>query len=253
MSGKHDLSSVLSDTTKTRSPRRPMITRFEGCERLSNVVSIELRRIDADSQTRTHFDDQSLIELAGSLKQHGQLQPIRVRWDESRSKYTVITGERRLRAARIAGLPSLDCVVADGLSEDTLLVQQIVENVQRDDLKPVEQAHAFQQLMDVKGWSAREVSKELRMPRSNVQRALMLLELPEDVQAKVDAGTLAVSNALKMLKSDDATPAKKRPARELKLRTSIGTVTLKARRNLDTQLFAAALREALDDLESNAA
>jgi ParB family chromosome partitioning protein len=110
--------------------------------------------------------------------------------------YVIIAGERRLRAAKMAGLKAVPCVIQEGeLTESQRLVEQLAENIIRADLQPIEQARAFRRLMDLNGWSARQLARELHIADANVVRALALLELPERVQMQVEAGKLAPSVA----------------------------------------------------------
>jgi hypothetical protein len=106
------------------------VTQFQGRVQLRDACLIRLDRIEADpNQPRAEFDAESLDRLAASLKQRGQLQPIRVRWDDVNSRYIVIVGERRWRAAKLAGLESLACVVVPGnASPEEILEDQLVEN-----------------------------------------------------------------------------------------------------------------------------
>jgi ParB family transcriptional regulator, chromosome partitioning protein len=111
-------------------------------------------RIDRDpDQSRKKFEPGALARLAESIRVLGQLQPIRVRWDEERSLYIIVCGERRWRAARMAGATTMSCVIMDGpISSAELLSLQLVENLVREDLKPIEQAKAFRAAMDLNGW-----------------------------------------------------------------------------------------------------
>ena len=94
-----------------------------------------LYRIEADPQHREHFDEDALAKLAQSLKDHGQKQPIRVRWDESRDKYIVVSGERRFRAAILAGLTDIQCVLSGGDQTPAEIPRdQVIENALREDL-----------------------------------------------------------------------------------------------------------------------
>jgi ParB family chromosome partitioning protein len=179
-------------------------TALEGVSRSKDVAQIRLDRIAPDpGQPRDDFDDESLHRLAGSLKSRGQLQPIRVRWDEARDRYVIVCGERRWRAAGIAGLPSISCVIVDGpLSATDLLAIQLVENALREDLKPIEQAKAFRTLMDANGWSTRQLARELSLAQPQVVRALALLNLPEAVRTQVEQGALAPATAYEIGKLD---------------------------------------------------
>jgi ParB family transcriptional regulator, chromosome partitioning protein len=184
--------------------RRPIPAYLQGVARSKDVAQIQLDRIAPDpEQPREEFDEESLGRLAESLKTRGQLQPIRVRWDQGRGLYAIICGERRWRAARIAGIESVSCVIVEGtLSSADLLAIQLVENALREDLKPIEQAKAYRQLMDQKGWSTRQVARELSIAQPQVVRTLALMGLPEPVQQQVEQGTLAPATAYEIAKLD---------------------------------------------------
>jgi ParB family chromosome partitioning protein len=170
------------------------------------MAMIPVEKIDRDpDQPRTEFDEDDLSRLAESLRIRGQLQPIRVRWDEGRGAYIVLAGERRWRAARMAGLDKLACVIHEGdLSGEEKLAMQLVENALRADLKPVEQARAYRRLMDARSYSTRDLAAELHIAQTSVVRALALLELPADVQARVEGGELASTVAAELARLPDA-------------------------------------------------
>jgi ParB family chromosome partitioning protein len=180
--------------------------RWRGVERSRDMAMVPVEKIDRDpDQPRTEFDEEDLARLAESLRIRGQLQPIRVRWDEGRGAYVVLAGERRWRAARMAGLDKLACVIHEGtLTGEERLAMQLVENALRADLKPVEQARAFRRLMDARGYSTRDLAAELHIAQTSVVRALALLELPADVQARVEGGELASTVAAELAKIPDA-------------------------------------------------
>ena len=129
-----------------------------------DAVEIPLDKIVPDpDQPREEFDPEALERLAESLKTRGQLQPIRVRWDEAQGKYVIICGERRWRAARMAGLATMSCVVSEGpIDAGELLALQLIENCLREDLRPIEQARAFKSLMDRNGWSGNQARQGAR-------------------------------------------------------------------------------------------
>ncbi|REJ90424.1 MAG: ParB/RepB/Spo0J family partition protein [Planctomycetota bacterium] len=152
-------------------------------------------------QPRKEVSDESIARLARSLHSKGQLFPIRVRWDEQQQAWIIISGERRWRAAQAAGLESIDCYFHEGpLSESELLEQQVVENLLREDLKPIEEARAFASLMELNGWNGKQLAAALHIDPSKVSRALALLNLPEDVQQQVDSGQLAARSAYEISK-----------------------------------------------------
>jgi ParB family chromosome partitioning protein len=178
--------------------------RYQGLERLKGANEIAVDRLTRDpSQPREVFDEAALQELVESIESLGVLQPIRVRWDEELAMYVIIAGERRLRAAKMAGLKSVPCVIQEGeLTESQRLIEQLAENIIRADLQPVEQAKAFRRLMVLNGWSARQLARELHIADANIVRALALLELPEGVQTQVEAGRLAPSVAYEVSRLD---------------------------------------------------
>ena len=183
-------------------PASPL--RHDGVTRAKNACVIPLDRIVRDpQQPREEFDEDALGRLADSLKERGQLQAVGVRWDEGQGAYVIVFGERRWRAARMAGLTVLNAVVMDGsVQAGDLIVVQLVENAVREDLKPVEQARAYRRLMDAKGWSTRQVARELSVDQAKVVRTLALLELPEGVQEQVEQGAIAPTTAYEISKAD---------------------------------------------------
>lgn len=241
---------MAEDVTAERD--RYVAEPIHATKRLQNAKAIAIDKIEADPQHREEFDPDGLERLARSLQGEGQLQPIRVRFASERGVYVIIAGERRWRAAKLAGLATVDCVVVEGqLTESDILRQQILENAMREDLKPTEQGKAFRDLMEKEGWNGKELAEQLNVHPSTVSRTLGLLELPAEVQGKVDRGQLSMTQALKARHGGaEPKPAKKRPSKEKKITTSVGiTITLKARKLLKDEQVASALREALAELE----
>jgi ParB family chromosome partitioning protein len=193
------------DRTEKAVPTSTMPARWQGVTKSKSAVEVPLDKIVPDpEQPREAFEPESLDRLAESLKTRGQLQPIRVRWDEVQEKYVLICGERRWRAARLAGLTSMSCVVSEGpLDPGDLLAMQLIENCLRDDLKPIEQARAFKTLMDRNGWSGNQAAKALGIAQPTIVRALALLELPLPVQDQVEHGVLAPATAYEIFKAHD--------------------------------------------------
>ena len=256
--------------------------KYQGAARIKDALAIEVERIVPDpNQPRKDFDQDTLAELAASLKARGQLQPIRVRWDEGLGKWVVIAGERRYRAALQAGLPTLACIEAKGpLTEDDTLEDQLVENCLREDLKPIEQAKAFKALLQRRGYSYRQLAESLHISHQAIVRALALLDLPEDIQGRVEAGELAPSVAYEVSRLEDsdqqrevaarvveeelnraeATEVVRRAAgksakpkgrgagkaRKVTFRTSPGPkITVEFRKGLDDELILAALADVM--------
>jgi ParB family chromosome partitioning protein len=124
-----------------------------------------------------------------------------VRWDEGRGVYLLLCGERRWRAARLAGLAAVTAVIQDGpVRPDEMLAMQLIENAQREDLRPIEQARAYKRLMDLYGWTATRVGEELAITQGAVSKALKLLELPDVVQDQVEQGGLSPDSGYEISK-----------------------------------------------------
>jgi len=176
-----------------------------GRRRQRNAGRIEIDRVIPDpDQPRTDFPEDAIQRLAASIRAKGQLMAIRVRWSESYQKWIIISGERRWRAARLAGLQMIDCVFhEDPLAEAEVLEQQLVENLLREDLRPIEEARAFASLMELNGWNGKQVAASLHLAPSKVSRSLALLDLPPDVQERVESGQLAARSAYELTRLPD--------------------------------------------------
>ncbi|MGC8917475.1 MAG: ParB/RepB/Spo0J family partition protein [Thermoanaerobaculum sp.] len=144
-------------------------------------------------QPRRQFSPESLQELAGSLKAHGFLQPLVVAPAEG--GYVLIAGERRWRAAQLAGLTKVPAVVHQADTDGDRLALALIENLQREDLTPIEEARAYLQLRTELGLSQEEIAERVGKDRSTVANALRLLSLPLSVQALVDEGRLSAGHA----------------------------------------------------------
>jgi len=184
---------------------RSVPNRLQGITRSGNAAEVPVDKIVRDDdQPREEFDSDALARLAASLKQRGQLQPIRVRWSEERGQYVIVCGERRWRAAMMAGMETLSCVISDGpIEPGDLLAIQLIENALREDLSDLEQAKAFRTLMETHGWSQHQLARELGIAQPNVVRSLALLKLPEAVQEQVEQGTLKAATAYQLARLED--------------------------------------------------
>jgi ParB family chromosome partitioning protein len=263
----------------------------QGRSRLKGAATLERARIIPDpGQPRTEFDEEALEMLAASLRERGQLQPIRCRWDEGRGLYVIVLGERRWRAAALAGLESLDVIVDDEpATPEDLLEDQMVENCLRQDLRPMEQARAYRRLMDARGISLRGLAERLHVSPAAISKALATLELPEAIRESVDAGAIKPDIAYHLTQVHDpadqaalaarvvaeglsraetveavkkaagrprATSSRGRGVRNRKVterafKTEGGTrVTLENRKGLDGPAIVAALREATAKAEA---
>jgi len=199
----------------------PEARAYEGRSRLKEAATIRRDRIVPDpNQPRTEFDEAELEQLAGSLRDRGQLQPIRVRYDADPDRYVIVLGERRWRAAGLAGLETMACIVVDGnATPEDLLEDQLVENALRSDLRPIEQARSYQALMAARGLSQRALAERLHVSPASVAKAVALLTLPERIQQEVDSGAIGPDVAYQLSKVEDA-----REQAELAGRAAAGSI-----------------------------
>lgn len=163
--------------------------------RPSGVSEIAINEIRPNPlQPRRQFRDAGLSELANSIKRHGVLQPIVVTRDPE-GGFTLIAGERRWRAAAVAGLARVPAVVREAGADLERLTMALIENLQREDLTPIEQARAFQHLRSELGLSQEEIASRVGKDRSTVANSLRLLQLPLEVQQQVEDGALSAGHA----------------------------------------------------------
>ncbi len=152
------------------------------------------------AQPRRHFDEESLDSLAASIRRHGLLQPLLVR--RLPHGYELIAGERRWRAAQRAGLTEVPVVVRDAEAPPQRLELALIENLQREDLTPLEEAEAYRQLMDLHGLTQDEIAQRVGKSRPAIANALRLLGLPETVKAQLARGELTAGHARAVLQLD---------------------------------------------------
>jgi len=185
------------------------------------VTSLPIGKVEPNPlQPRKLFDEEELQVLADSIAQHGIIQPLTVRKAEN-GFYQIIAGERRWRAARMAGLRTVPVVVMDA-DDRTVMELALVENLQRQDLNPMEEAMGFKQLMEEYGLTQEQVAEQVSKSRSAVANALRLLNLPSPIAQLVTDGKLSAGHArailsLKTLKLQE-TAAQKIIALELSVR-----------------------------------
>ncbi|MGA2230849.1 MAG: ParB/RepB/Spo0J family partition protein [Tepidisphaeraceae bacterium] len=167
------------------------------------IQYLPLERIAVAPQVREHFNEESLLGLAQSLREVGLQQPIRVRRDGD--KFVVVDGERRLRAARKAGFATVAVIIEEKeLCSAEVILRQLVANCQRDDLGPLEAARAIDLLMKQSQWSATETASKLGLSNAAITRALSLLSLPEAIRQHVERGEIRPSAACQLASVEDA-------------------------------------------------
>ena len=164
-----------------------------------NEVSVELIRPNP-KQPRTVFDDEQLRELAASIREIGILQPPVVR--RVGSNYELIMGERRLRAAKLAGLTKIPVIIRE-TNDNELLREALIENIHRSALNPLEEAAAYNQMLDDFGFTHEELASKLGKSRPVITNTMRLLNLPPSVQKKLTAGVISAGHARALLSLTD--------------------------------------------------
>lgn len=166
------------------------------------VVYVDINDIRPNrNQPRKNFDNDSIAELAGSIKEHGIIQPLIVR--KADNGYELVAGERRWRAARKAELSRVPCLIREFSDEENALIA-IIENMQREDLDPIEEAEGLDKMIREYGLTQEEVSKSVGKSRPYIANSLRLLKLPEAIKSKVRAGKLSAGHARTLLAAGSA-------------------------------------------------
>jgi ParB family transcriptional regulator, chromosome partitioning protein len=166
-------------------------------ENLDSQLEVDINSIIANPyQPRKEFSDEKLNELAESIKVHGIIQPLIVR--EMDGKYQLIAGERRFRAAKLIGLKDVPVVTRD-MSDEAMMEVALVENLQREDLNPIEEADAYRRLMDEFHLTQDDIAKKVGKSRPAIANTLRLLNLPQEVQSDLATGTLTMGHARALL------------------------------------------------------
>lgn len=162
------------------------------------LVHVPVDRIDPNiHQPRIHFDEEDLKDLTDSIRVNGMLQPL-VAVPRDDGRYELIAGERRLRAAKAAGMENVPVLVRI-VDELEMLGLSLLENIQRDDLNPIEAARGYRKLIDLFHLRQEEIAEKIGKSRSSVANTLRLLELPEPVRKAVESGTLSAGHARALL------------------------------------------------------
>ena len=164
----------------------------------AGAVELSINDLEPNrTQPRQSFDDGAMTELADSIAQHGVLQPILVRPLLS-GGYQIVAGERRWRASRMAGLTTVPAVIRD-LTDSEVMQLALIENLQREDLKPLEEANGYKMLMDNFEFTQEEIAKTVGKSRPAITNALRLLNLPEDMQNMLERGEMTAGHARTLL------------------------------------------------------
>lgn len=190
----------------------------DGSEETPRVLPITRIRPNPN-QPRKVFESSALETLRDSIQAHGVLQPICVRQVDG--AFEIVSGERRWRAARLAGLGEIPVVVREDVDDALNLELALIENLQREDLDPIEKARAFQQMVQDLGLTQEQVAKKVGLQRSTVANHLRLLDLPEEVQDALVQGLITMGHAKALLSVGDEAQAKKLLAKVVREELSV--------------------------------
>jgi len=172
----------------------------QGSTLTHDLMELDIDRIDpADGQPRSVFKESALEELAQSIRHNGIIQPLVVR--RSGDRFQIIAGERRWRAAQKAGLHTVPCIVKD-VSDENSLELSLIENIQREELNPIEEANAYKKLLERGDLTQEDVSQRVGKTRSSITNALRLLKLPVELQKLVEEEKLSMGHARALLGID---------------------------------------------------
>jgi ParB family chromosome partitioning protein len=175
----------------------------ESLDEVERFFMCDIEKISANPhQPRSHFDVEKLQQLADSIREKGVIQPLLVTRSND-NRYVLIAGERRLRAAKLAGREEVPVVVMDKGSDNESLELALIENIQRHDLNPIEEAMAYGRLMEEFHLTQEEVAKKVGRQRSTITNVLRLLQLPESLQGDVVQGVISEGHARVLLRIKD--------------------------------------------------
>ena len=190
---ENKVESEASKNTKSAVPA--------GAEKDKDVILVKTSMVEPNrEQPRKHFDEDSLIELADSIKQYGVISPILVKQRDD--YYEIIAGERRWRAAKLAGLKKVPVIVRE-LTDREVVEISLIENIQREDLNPVEEAKAYQRLLEEFSLKQDEIAARVSKSRTTITNSLRLLKLNEKVQEMLVDGMISAGHARALLAIED--------------------------------------------------
>lgn len=165
------------------------------------IEEIDIEKIfSRENQPRQKFDEEKLIELADSIKEHGIIQPIILK--KTDKGYEIVAGERRWRAAKIAGLKRIPAVIKE-LNKEKMMEIALIENIQREDLNPLEEANAYKTLMEECGMTQEELAKKIGKSRSFIANTIRLLNLEDEIKEMIIEGKITSGHARALLSVED--------------------------------------------------
>lgn len=199
------LDSLIPDTLpETSKAKKETGKATEKEEKAGSEVFLSINSIEPNrEQPRKSFDEEALNDLANSIKQLGIIEPLIVQKKKGSKRYEIIAGERRFRAARIAGLKEVPVVIREYADKDILAIA-ILENIQREDLNPIETAMAYKQLMEESDLTQDQVAEKLSKSRTSITNSLRLLKLSKEVQEMIAANLVSEGHGKVLLGIDDS-------------------------------------------------
>lgn len=214
------------------------------------ILEVDIDLIEPNSlQPRTNFDEERLEELAQSIRANGIIQPILVRRTNN-DKYQLIAGERRWRAAQRAGLQRISCVVRD-IPDDRVLELALIENIQRQELNAIEEAHAYKRLIETLGLTQEMVAQRVGRDRTFITNYLRLLRLPDDVQRLVEQEKISMGHARALLGIDDAEVQRKLAQTVMNQGLSVRETERTVKRLIEGPSAKEAVKHSLDSQDPN--
>lgn len=195
------LDALFADQAPAVQPDRTSEDLSAAADAKDTVAYIDINEIKPnENQPRKTFDEEKINELAASITEHGIIQPLVVR--KRKVGYEIVAGERRWRAARRAELKQVPCLIREFSDEENMLIA-IIENMQREDLNPIEEAEGLNQMIRTYGLTQEEVSKSVSKSRPYITNALRLLKLPAEIQQLVTEGKLTTGHARALIPIED--------------------------------------------------
>jgi ParB family chromosome partitioning protein len=239
------LSALIGGADTSADPEPVVLdTKPEALSDGTRLTYVDPRTVKPNpQQPRQNFDEESLQELAASIRNDGVLEPVVVR--EVNGDYELVSGERRVRASVLAELDEVPAVVREVTDEDMLKLG-IIENIQREELNPIELAQAYQSLTDAYGWSQEKVAQQVGKKRATITNAVRLLKLPEDIQAHVVDGAISMGHARALLSVPDPLKQRKLCTKIVKDGLSVREVETAAQRTNPKTSGAASQKPAKD-------
>lgn len=193
VSPKEDVKDTADKNASGKNRAKAASGAAEAASPEGGIAYIDINDIKPNlNQPRKNFDEEKLWELANSIKEHGLIQPVVLR--RSGAGYEIVAGERRWRAARLIGVKELPCIIKE-LSDEENMLLAIIENMQREDLNPIEEAEGINQMMDTYGLTQEQVSRSLGKSRPYITNSLRLLKLTEAVRDYVSNGMITSGHA----------------------------------------------------------